>query len=141
MDCEVCNKNRPNRTISGVKFCDNCFSLLNRVRNGDREAALDMISMFDGATVNAERYLSEVLKDNGLTKEQILIEKSKRTELAVHNNDVARFFAQSPIVGGRIVVRDDTKQWATIDERGNFSPVREYSKLVGYQIITDGHTI
>lgn len=64
MICEICGTNKGKRVIAGIHMCEECFSQIAKLRNGDKEA-LEYLSTpqnLRNATETAKKYINEVIE-------------------------------------------------------------------------------
>ena len=52
--CEICSENRSSRTISGIPMCENCFTRLQELRNGNGAAIAWFTKQKDSASMSSQ---------------------------------------------------------------------------------------
>ena len=93
--CEICNAKKEDRIIAGMSICNNCFTRLQGLRNGNED---DLLFFRDPINVskfshNAKEYIDEVATDiekSHRTAEEIIIERKRMQEDEMEKQEYAR---------------------------------------------------
>lgn len=93
--CEICNVKKGDRIIAGMSICNNCFTKLQGLRNGNEEDLLFFRDPTNFSTFSqkAKEYIDEVATDiekSHRTAEEIILERKRMQEVEIEKQEYAR---------------------------------------------------